>query len=105
MLIQNMTQSQATLAGSSPSFSTATAFPIQHQSQLSPSDKANLVFGCVASVLGILTLWGTFWLGRLQALREAGDGASLGSYCDESTDQITNRQKLWARVTRQNVAV
>ena len=93
-MIQNMTRPQVTLAGSSSSFSTATVFPIQHQSQLSPGDMANLVFGCVASLLGILTLWGTFWLGRLQALRVVGDGAFLGKCCDESTDQTANRQKL-----------
>lgn len=82
MLIPNMTQPQATtLASRISSFSTATSSPIQHQqSQLSSGDAANLVFGCVASVLGILTLWGTFWLSGRRALllRVVENGKSEG---------------------------
>lgn len=35
----------------------------QSQSGWSASDVGTVVFGCIGSVLGILTLWLTFWLG------------------------------------------
>ncbi len=48
------------MASSSPS----SASKFQSQSAWSPSDVGTVVFGCIGSVLGILTLWLTFWLGR-----------------------------------------
>ena len=37
---------------------------IQKQLGWSPSDIGTVVFGCISAVLGLLTLWLTFWLGR-----------------------------------------
>ena len=49
-----------TMASSSPS---SVSEP-QSQPKWSPSDVGTVVFGCIGSALGVLTLWLTFWLGR-----------------------------------------
>ena len=49
-----------TMASSSPN----SASEPQSQPRWSPSDVGTIVFGCIGSILGILTLWLTFWLGR-----------------------------------------
>ena len=49
-----------TMASSPPN----SASELQNQSRWSPSDVGTVVFGCIGSILGILTLWLTFWLGR-----------------------------------------
>ncbi|KAF6228544.1 hypothetical protein HO173_011846 [Letharia columbiana] len=73
MLAQKTTQLHGALARRNTSFSTATPFPFPTKSQWSPGDISTLVFGCIASVLGVLTLWATFWLGRRRALRVVGN--------------------------------
>lgn len=70
----NMTRPHAALARRDTSFPTATPVPSSHNPQWGPSDISTLVFGCIASVLGVLTLWATFWLGRRRALRIVRDG-------------------------------
>ena len=59
----------STLMIAPPSHAMASSSPnsvskFQIQSAWSPSDVGTVVFGCIGSVLGILTLWLTFWLGR-----------------------------------------
>ena len=48
------------MASSSPN----SAFKSQNQSGWSAGDVGTVLFGCIGSVLGVLTLWMTFWLGR-----------------------------------------
>ena len=57
----NMTQSHATLARHNTSLSTATPFPLPLQSGWGAGDIGTLVFGCIASILGVLTLWAAYW--------------------------------------------
>lgn len=71
----NVTQ---TLARRNTSLSTAAPLSFPNQSQWSPGDIGTLVFGCIASVLGTLTLWVTFWLGRRHTLRVSENGMYLG---------------------------
>ena len=52
-----------------PSYAMASSSPnsashFQNQSGWSPGDVGTVLFGCIGSVLGILTLWLTLWLGR-----------------------------------------
>ncbi len=74
MLAHNTTQLHGEFARRNASFSTAAPFPFPPKSQWGPGDISTLVFGCIASVLGVLTLWATFWLGRPRALRVIGNG-------------------------------
>ena len=48
------------MASSSPN----SASQFQNQSRWSPGDVGTVLFGCIGSVLGILTLCLTLWLGR-----------------------------------------
>ena len=73
MLAYDVAHPHGTLIRRNTSLSTATPFPLPLQSQWNPGDIGTLVFGCIASVLGLLALWATFWLGRRRALREVGD--------------------------------
>ncbi len=59
----------STLMIAPPGYATASSSPNsasepQSQSRWSPSDVGTVVFGCIGSILGILTLWLTLWLGR-----------------------------------------
>lgn len=92
MLAQNTTQLHGALARRNTSFSTATPFPFPTKSQWSPGDISTLVFGCIASVLGVLTLWATFWLGRRRALRVVGNGMYFDGKRDELTNHIADRR-------------
>ena len=52
-----------------PSYATASSSPnpaskSQIQSGWSPGDVGTVLFGCIGLVLGIMTLWLTFWFGR-----------------------------------------
>ena len=90
MLAHDVAQPNGTLVRRNTSLSTATPFPLPLQSQWSPGDIGTLVFGCIASVLGVLALWATFWLGRRRALHVDGDvngdGGSFHRSCDELAD-------------------
>ena len=70
----NMTQLSGIAESSSSSSSTATAFPFPPSPQWGPEDIGTLVFGLIASIIGVLTLWATFWLRRRRALHAGGDG-------------------------------
>lgn len=74
MLAHNMTELHGALARRNTSSSTATPFAFLLNSQWSPGDISTLVFNCIASVLGVLTLWATFRLGRRRTLRVVGKG-------------------------------
>ena len=52
-------------------------FPTESQPQWSPGDIGTVVFGCIASILGVLALYLTLWLGR----RGPGVPARYGMYC------------------------
>ncbi len=69
MPAHNMTQSHASLVRHDTSLSTATPFPLPLQSGWSAGDIGTLVFGCIASILGVLTLWAAYWQGCRRALR------------------------------------
>lgn len=71
-----MTQSLAERVRRNTSSSTAPPFPFPPQSQWGPGEIGTLVFGCIASVLGILTLWATLWL----SCRRASRAAAIGVY-------------------------
>ena len=86
MLAQNTTQLHGILTTGNHSFSTATPFPFPSQSQWSPVDISTVLFGCIASVLGVLTLWVTFWLGRRSFVRVVGNGMYSVWKCDDGTD-------------------
>ncbi|KAK0507244.1 hypothetical protein JMJ35_010282 [Cladonia borealis] len=58
-----------TLMIASPSYATASSSPTpasksQNQSGWSPGDVGTILFGCIGTVLAVMTLWLTFWLGR-----------------------------------------
>ena len=74
MLPYNMTQAQGALVRQNSSSSPATPFSISDKSQWSPGDIGTLVFGLIASLLGVLTLWVTFRLGRQPVSHAVGDG-------------------------------
>ena len=78
----NMTQPHGAPGRPTSAFPTATPFPFSANPQWGPDDIGTLVFGCVASIMGILTLW----LGRRRALRVLGYG---GCPCMEY-DTFTN---------------
>lgn len=86
MLAHNTTQLYRQLATGNHSFSTATPIPFRSQSQWSRGDISTVLFGCIASVLGVLTLWVTFWLGRRSFVRVVGNGMYSGWKCDDGTD-------------------
>ena len=48
------------------SYSTATSSQVQQNSQWGPGGISTVVFGCVASILGMLAIWATIWLGHRQ---------------------------------------
>ena len=75
MLANNMTQPHGLAGTSSSAFSTATPLSFPSIPQWGPDDIGTLVFGLIASVLGVLTLCATFWLRRRGALHAGGDGA------------------------------
>ncbi len=75
MQAHNMTPSHATLVRHNTSPSTATPFPLPLQSGWGVGDIGTLIFGCIASVLGVLTLWAAYWQGCRRALRVVGNGA------------------------------
>ncbi|KAF6219502.1 hypothetical protein HO133_003970 [Letharia lupina] len=62
MLPDNTTQTPEPPPTSNASSSTITSLNFQQGSQWGPSGIGTVVFGCVASVLGILALWMMFWL-------------------------------------------
>ena len=49
------------------SYPTASLAPEQQNSQWSPEGISTVVFGCIASILGMLAIWATFWLGHRQS--------------------------------------
>lgn len=65
----NMRRLHEAVARRNTSLSGAEPFPFPPKSQWAPGDISTLLFGCIASILGVLTLWATFWLGRRHALR------------------------------------
>ena len=48
------------------SYSTATSSQVQQNSQWGPGGISTVVFGCIASILGMLAIWATIWLGHRQ---------------------------------------
>ena len=48
------------------SYTTATSSSVQQNSQWGPGGISTVVFGCIASILGMLAVWATIWLGRRQ---------------------------------------
>lgn len=75
VLAHNLTQPHEVQGRPGSSFSTATPFPFPPEPQWGPDDIGTLVFGCVASILGIFTLWAAFWLPRRRTLRAVENGA------------------------------
>ena len=45
---------------------TTSPTPVQQNPQWSPDGISTVVFGCIASILGVLAIWATFWLGHRQ---------------------------------------
>ena len=48
------------------SYPTTSSAPGQQNSQWGPDGISTVVFGCIASILGTLAIWATFWLGHRQ---------------------------------------
>lgn len=67
---------QLHVAPAIPNITTSTGipYPLPPESQWGPGDIGTLVFGCIASVLAVLTLWATFWLGRQRATSVGENG-------------------------------
>ena len=74
MLPYKMTQAQGALVRRNTSSSPAAPFSLSNKSQWSPGDIGTLVFGLIASLLGVLTLWVTFRLGRQRGSRDVRNG-------------------------------
>ena len=68
--------------------SSPTPFPFQIQQtpQWGPNDISTIVFGCIASILGVVALWVTFWLGRRRSHEPPSNGMSSSSMYDPTTD-------------------
>ena len=49
------------------SFPAATSSSVQQNSQWGPGGISTVVFGCIASILGMLAIWATIWLGHRQS--------------------------------------
>ncbi|KAM0798447.1 hypothetical protein BDR22DRAFT_823296 [Usnea florida] len=64
ILPYNMTHTQGAPVRQNDSSSPTTPFALPVKPQWSPGDIGTLVFGLIASLLGVLTLWVTFRLGR-----------------------------------------
>lgn len=79
---------------STPTFNcpspTITSLSFQQGSQWGPSDIGTMVFGCVASVLGILALWLTYWLWQ----RQPGDGVRSGGLSHFCLSNISDGHAL-----------
>ena len=74
ILPYNMTHAQGAPVRQNDSSSPTTPFISPAKSQWSPGDIGTLVFGLIASFLGVLTLWVTFRLGRQRAWLVVGNG-------------------------------
>ena len=48
------------------SYFTSTSSQVQQNSQWGPGGISTVVFGCIASILGMLAIWATIWLGHRQ---------------------------------------
>ena len=48
------------------SYPTTSSAPVQQNPQWSPDGISTVVFGCIASILGMLAIWATLWLGQRQ---------------------------------------
>lgn len=48
------------------SYPTATSSSVLQNSQWGPGGISTVVFGCIASILGMLAIWATIWLGHRQ---------------------------------------
>ncbi len=48
------------------SYPTVSSSPVQQNSQWGPDGISTIVFGCIASILGMLAIWATIWLGHRQ---------------------------------------
>ena len=48
------------------SYPMTSSAPVQQNPQWSPDGISTVVFGCIASILGVLAIWATFWLGHRQ---------------------------------------
>ncbi|CAF9919602.1 hypothetical protein IMSHALPRED_004668 [Imshaugia aleurites] len=78
MLPENKTQAPDPSPMLNSYSSTMTSFSFQQGSPWGPGDIGTVVFGCIASVLGILTLWIMFRLEQRQsghAIRSDGLGS------------------------------
>ena len=53
-------------ASANVSYPMASSSPVQQSSQWGPDGISTVVFGCIASILGMLAIWATFWLGHRQ---------------------------------------
>ena len=56
------------------SSTTKSGFTSQQGAQWSPGDISTVVFGCLATVLGVMTLCFMLWLGRRTSRHETPDG-------------------------------
>ena len=45
---------------------TTSSAPVKQNPQWSPDGISTVIFGCIASILGVLAIWATFWLGHRQ---------------------------------------
>lgn len=63
---------------------TPSSFDFPHQSQWSPGDISNVLFGCIATIVGVITLLLMLWLGR-RRFGSASTGNSSAPPSDKST--------------------
>ena len=88
-LHHNMTELHGIPVRSNSSFPTTMPVAFQPKPQWSPGDIGTLVFGGIASFLGVLTLWAKFWPSRhrIRTLHMVGDG----TYLDQRGDVLAKR--------------
>ena len=65
---------------------TPVPFQIQETPKWGPNDISTIVFGCIASILGVVVLWVTFWLGRRRPHEPPSNGMSSSSMYDPTTN-------------------
>ncbi|MCJ1468926.1 hypothetical protein MMC07_007556 [Pseudocyphellaria aurata] len=71
--ISTSTINATTYSPASSAFPSQTSFSLPQQSQLGPGDISNILFGCVGSVLGAVTIGLTYHLHRRQSRGQQSD--------------------------------
>ncbi|CAD6579811.1 MAG: hypothetical protein ASARMPREDX12_009372 [Alectoria sarmentosa] len=97
MLLDNETQTPEPSPTLNASSSTITSLSSQQGSQWGPSGIGTVVFGCVASVLGLSALWMMFWLRQREPGPATGSSMLFTLHLRHPTDSHTQQMVKWGQ--------